>query len=149
MIQRIQSIFLAICAVIFILFTFMPLKQVVKEGITKDLTAVSGFNKNFPYSVSFDTMVAFCFIGIAAAIIAILCYKQRYLQIRFCYILIGIGVLGLILLNATDATVGFSRFESVPMLTNILFALVIICALSASVFIKKDINLLKKADRIR
>ncbi len=149
MIQRIQSLFLALCGIVFVLFTFMPLKQVVKEGVANDLTAISGFNKNFSYSVSFDTVCAFCFIGIACAIIAIMCYKQRYLQIRFCYIIAGIGALALILLNATDATVGFSRFESTPMLTNILLAVTVVCAVLASVFIKKDINLLKKADRIR
>jgi hypothetical protein len=149
MIQRIQSLFLAICGIVFMLFTFVPLKQVVKDGAIIDLTALSGFNKNFSYSVSFDTTSAFCFIGIACAIIAILCYKQRYLQIRFCYIIAGVGALGLILLNFTDATVGFSRFESTPVLTSILLALVVVCAIMASIFIKKDINLLKKADRIR
>ena len=45
MIQRIQSVFLAICAIIFILFIFMPLTQVMKEGTSIALTAISGFNK--------------------------------------------------------------------------------------------------------
>lgn len=149
MIQRIQSVFLAICGIVFILFTFMPLKQIVKDGLTNDLTAISGFNKNYSYTMSFDTMNAFCFIGIASAVIAILCYKQRYLQIRFCYILAGIGALGMVLMNFTDATIGFTSFEKTPMLTNILLAVVVVCAILASIFIKKDINLLKKADRIR
>jgi len=149
MIQRIQSLFLAVCGIVFILFTFMPLKQVVKDGVTNDLTAIAGFNKNYSYTMSFDTMNAFCFIGIASAIVAILCYKQRYLQIRFCYILAGIAALGLLLLNFTNATVGFTSFEKTPLITNILLIVVLVCAILASIFIKKDINLLKKADRIR
>jgi hypothetical protein len=149
MIQRIQSVFLALCAIVFFLFIFMPLKQVTKESGIVNLTAVAGFNKNFSYTFTFDTVTAFCFIGIAAAIIAILCYKQRYLQIRFCYIIAGISALSLALLNFTDATIGFASFEKVPMLTNILLGACLIFAILASVFIKKDINLLKKADRIR
>jgi hypothetical protein len=149
MIQRIQSVFLAVCAIIFILFTFMPLKQVAKDGVPTDLTAIAGFNKNFSYTMTFDTVSAFCFVAIAAAIIGIFCYRQRYLQIRFCYIVAGIAVLSLALLNFTDSTIGFARYESVPILTNILLVVALISAILASVFIKKDINLLKKADRIR
>lgn len=149
MIQRIQSIFLAVCTIIFFLFIFMPLKQVVKDGVPVNITSVAGFNKNFSYTFTYDTVSAFCFIGMAAAAIAIFCYKQRYLQIRFCYILVGIAILCLSLLNFTSATNGFASFESVPMLTNVLFALVLVCSFLAVIFIKKDINLLKKADRLR
>jgi hypothetical protein len=149
MIQRIQSVFLALCAIIFFLFIFIPLKQVTKEGAPVNLTAIAGFNKNFSYTFTFDFVAAFCFIGIAAAVIAIFCYKQRYLQIRFCYIIAGITASALALLNFTNATEGYASFEKVPVLTNILLAVSLIFGILASVFIKKDINLLKKADRIR
>lgn len=149
MIQRIQSVFLAIVTIVFALFIFMPLKVVMKEGVAVNLSSIAGFNNAFSYTFTFDTVCAFCFIGIASAAIAILCYKQRYLQIRFCYILIGISVLALSLLNFTSATIGFSGFESVPLITNILLALCIVFSFLAIIFIKKDINLLKKADRIR
>lgn len=149
MIQRIQSIFLANCAVLLSLFIFMPLKKVTKDGVPVDLTAIAGFNNNFSYNFTFDIVSAFCFIGIAGAAIAIFCYRQRYLQIRLCYIVAGIAALALALLNFTDATVGFSSYESVPVSTNAMLAGVLLNAILAVVFIKKDINLLKKADRIR
>ncbi len=53
------------------------------------------------------------------------------------------------LLNFTDAVLGYSSTEVVPLATNIMLAASLISAILASVFIKKDINLLKKADRIR
>ncbi len=149
MIQRIQTVFLAICGIVFILFLFLPLKQITVEGNPVSLTALSGFNSKFSYTFTFSTVGGFNFIGIAAAVIGILCYRQRYLQIRFCYILAGISVLFICLLNFTDSVHGYSTSATVPMTTNIMCGASLICAILASIFIKKDINLLKKADRIR
>jgi hypothetical protein len=149
MIQRIQTVFLAICAIIFTLFCFLPLKQITVEGIPVSLTAMSGFTTKYSFNFTFSIVGGFNFIAIAAAIIAIFCYKQRYLQIRFCYILTFISIMFLALLNFTDSVLGYSSTEVVPLTTNILLGASLVFALLASVFIKKDINLLKKADRIR
>lgn len=149
MIQRIQTIFLAICAIVFILFLFIPVILVTVDGNPVSISAISGFTSKFSYSFTFSIVAGFDFIAIGASIIAILSYRQRYLQIRFCYIIAFIAVLFLALLNLTDLVDGYNSYTSVPFLTNILLVVVLICSILASIFIKKDINLLKKADRIR
>jgi len=149
MIQRIQTVFLAICAIIFILFCFLPLKQITVEGSPVSLTALTEFTSKYSFKFTFSIVVGFNFIAIAAAIFAIFSYRQRYLQIRFCYVLTFISIMFLALLNFTDSVIGFSSTEVVPLTTNILLFASLVFALLASVFIKKDINLLKKADRIR
>lgn len=149
MIQRIQTVFLAICAIVFILFCFMPLKQITVEGNPVSLTAFSGFTSKYSFNFTFSIVGGFNFVAIASAIIAIFCYRQRYLQIRFCYILAAISTMFIAFLNFTDSVIGYSSTEVVPMATNIMLVASLISAMLASVFIKKDINLLKKADRIR
>lgn len=149
MIQRIQSVFLAICAIFFILFLFLPLKQVVVDGITHPLTALSGFNTKFSYTATFSVVSGFIFLGIASSIATIMAFKQRYLQIRLCYVIAVISLTCILLLDLTHSVNAHSSGEVISVTANALLGATILLALLASVYIKKDINLLKRADRIR
>lgn len=149
MIQRIQSIFLAFCAIIFILFLFLPLKEVVVDGIAAPLTALSGFNTKFSYTMTFSVVSGFVFLGIAASIATIMAYKQRYLQIRLCYIIASVSLICILLLDLTNSVNAHSSGEVLSISANCFLGGIIILALLAAFYIKKDINLLKSADRIR
>lgn len=149
MIQRIQSVFLLICTILFVLFFFLPLKDVNKDGVLIPLTAFSSFNSLFSYTISFSIVSGFIFLGLLCSLVAIFSYKQRYLQIRLSYIVIVLAVICALLINLTHSVTAYSSGEIISIPANIMFALIIIFGSLAIVYIKKDINLLKKADRIR
>lgn len=149
MIQRIQTIFLSLCAIIYILFFFVPLKQVVVDGVPIALTTLSGFNSTFSYTTSFSVVSSFILIGLLASITTIFLYRQRYLQIRLCYIIMVLALISILLLNFTNSVNAHSSGEVLFMPATILLAASVLSAFLAIVFIKKDINLLKRADRIR
>ncbi|MFO0357115.1 MAG: DUF4293 family protein [Sphingobacteriaceae bacterium] len=149
MIQRIQSIFLLICTILFSLFFFMPLKEVNKDGVIMPLTAFSSFNSNFSYTMTFSVVSGFIFLGFLCSLVTIFSYKQRYVQIRLSYIVIGLTIICALLINLTHSVTAYSSGEVISMTANAMFAGILIFAALAIVYIKKDINLLKKADRIR
>jgi len=149
MIQRIQSIFIAICIIIFILFLFLPLKEVMVDGLVHPLTALSAVNSKFSYTETFSAVCSFIFLNLVLSIAAVLCYRQRYLQIRLCYITIFFSALNLVLLNFTHSVNAHSSGEMISLSANVMLGATIVFMILAVVFIKKDINLLKRADRIR
>jgi len=149
MIQRIQTIFIILCAILFSLFLFLPLKEIHMEGANVALTALSGFNTQFSYTMSFSLVSGFVFLGIACSIGAIFAFKQRYLQIRLCYILIILAAACLLLIDLTHSVDAHSNAEVLSIPANAFLGGIIVFGALAIVYIKKDINLLKKADRIR
>lgn len=149
MIQRIQTIFLSLCAIIFVLFFFVPLKQVMVDGAAAPLTILSAFNSQFSYTATFSAVSGFIMIGIGASIVTILSYRQRYLQIRLCYIIIFLALTCLLLLDLTHSVNAYSSGEIISVTASVLLGACAVFAFLASVYIKKDINLLKRADRIR
>lgn len=149
MIQRIQSVFLLICTILFSLFFFMPLKEINKDGVIIPLTAVSSFNSVFSYTMTFSIVSGFVMLGFLCALVTIFSYKQRYVQIRLCYIVISLAVICALLINFTHSVTAYSSGEMISMSANAIFGGIILFAALAIIYIKKDINLLKKADRIR
>lgn len=149
MIQRIQTIFLAICTVVYTFFFFIPLKSVNTDTGVKELFISSPFNNDFSYTATFSVVSGFIMIGIAASIAAIFSYRQRYLQMRLCLILMVISAVCTLLLAFTQSVehYGSAEIRSVPAI--IMLASTIVFALLAKIYIQKDIDLLKKADRIR
>lgn len=76
------------------------------------------------------------------AFVAIFIYKKRALQVKLCY--------ALMLLQLTiTLLVSFSSISSNSELASIIGVVGMMSAYFAAYFIKKDIELLKSADRIR
>jgi len=119
------------------------------DGLEHSLTALSALNSTFSYTETFSAVCSFVFLNLALSIAAVLCYRQRYLQIRLCYITIFFSALNIALLNFTYSVNANRSGEIISMSANIMLSIAIICMILAVVFIKKDINLLKRADRIR
>ncbi len=149
MIQRIQTVFLIICTIIYSLFFFIPLRSVNSDTGVKGLYISSPFNNDFSYTATFSVVSGFIMIGIAASVAAIFCYRQRYLQMRLCLVLMVISAICTLLLAFTQSVehYGSAEIRSVPAI--ILLASTAGFALLAKIYIQKDIDLLKKADRIR
>lgn len=149
MIQRIQTIFIVICAILFSLFLFLPLKEIAMDGTNIALTALSGFNSQFSYTMTFSLTSGFVFLGIACSIGAVFAFKQRYLQKRLCYIISIISAACLLLIDLTHSVEAHSSNEVVSLSANGFLVAILIFSILAVIYIEKDINLLKKADRIR
>jgi hypothetical protein len=149
MIQRIQTIFLLVCTIAYILLFFIPLKEVNDNMVHIPIKTLSAFNHTFSYTATFSIVSGFVFLGLGAAIAAIFSFKQRYLQIRLCYVLIFLALSSFALLHFTQSVEHFGSAEIKSWKAAGLFLSIALFALLASVYIKKDINLLKKANRIR
>lgn len=152
MIQRIQSIFLALVAVLSIVLFFVPMYQY----LVTPAPVVNAISTSSPYiatlvlsSIPLLLIVLAC-ISILA-IITIFGYKNRKRQIKMC----RIGVI-LSLLISLDAMV-FPQFfihgidKSVLQfgIGSYLLPLNIILFALAAFFIQKDENLVRAADRLR
>lgn len=149
MIQRIQTLFLLVSAVCYALLFVFPLKEINTDNVHVPVYVYSAFNKTFSYTATFSMVSGFIFIGLAATIAAIFTFKQRYLQIRLCYVLIFLSIASMALLHFTQSVEHFGSAEIKSWKALIFFSLIALSSFLASIFIKKDINLLKSANRIR
>lgn len=149
MIQRIQTLFLILAAICFSLLLFLPIKEINVDGQLKTINALSAFNKEFGYTISYSIVSGFILLGMATSIASIFSYKQRYLQIRLCTVIIILALVSVMLLNLTASVEFYGSFESIPLVSNVILVLPIVFSYLASVFIKKDIKLIKSADRLR
>lgn len=149
MIQRIQTIFMLLCTIGYIMLLFIPLKEVNTDLVHIPIKVTSAFKSDFSFTATFSTVSGFIFIGLVASIAAIFSFKQRYLQIRLCYILIFLSLISFALLHFTQSVEHFGGAEIKSWKAAALFLSIALNAFLATTFIKKDINLLKNANRIR
>jgi len=150
MIQRIQTVYLFVIAILMLLTAFLPVMEVVEaDGLsTHKLSLLSlGAYSFFP---AFVSPVLSLLAGIMA-IIAIFLYKKRTLQMNFCSWI-------LILTIVLYATIFYSYFivsgkdESTTYTPEIAFLfplLTIILASMAIAGIMKDQKIVSSLDRLR
>jgi hypothetical protein len=151
MIQRKQTLFLFQLVFLSIALLFIPSNTILKKDGVTHVSLIS-----FSDTVSSSTLghyaaIAFNFIALLLAFLTIFLYKKRELQVKLCYLLF-------ILWLVITAMVPFCPFvhssdESVVIKTNYAVSIIGLFSMSAALlairFIKKDIDLLKSADRIR
>lgn len=159
MIQRSQTVFLFIAAVVMAFAVFMPLATFYGEGHEVTLTAFSvteTTNPDAPLPLpEFGTIIVF--LGALLAISALLplitlfLYKKRFLQLRLCFaeIVLLVGSQGFIayyiynLRNSFDVMVWKFGVPSILPLVSLIF---IILAMRGIIH---DDKLVKSLDRIR
>jgi len=163
MIQRIQSLFLILIAILGIAIFFFPLVHFSVVSYTFDLfiTGIKNLDTANPFSFSIN-MVFHLIILIALIITAIgtiFLYKRRDLQIKLCKfgMMLNIVFVFLIYMFADSikskfvakvvmvpefVMVNFKVGSFLPLIMLVLFFLAIR-------FIKKDDELIKSADRLR
>ncbi|MDQ3108446.1 MAG: DUF4293 domain-containing protein [Bacteroidota bacterium] len=143
MIQRVQTVFLALVVVLFVALLFIPVYQVNPATQIDDQA-----NGNLLHNPLLLLPIAFLTL---LAVIAIFMYKNRPMQIKICRAGLIIS-----LLTAVNAII-FPQFflHGIPkeniMVTNGAYLLpvnIILFALAAY-RIKKDEDLVKAADRLR
>ncbi|MDL2251595.1 DUF4293 domain-containing protein [Odoribacter sp. OttesenSCG-928-J03] len=153
MIQRIQTLYLALVAAIIALLFFMPVARitVAPELIYDFFTTKVMSSGEQPEFITWNKMsLALTVISWLVAIVCIFLYKKRYLQVRLTLvnIVLQLGLLVMTWLqinsrtNELEATSQFCLAFCFPLVCIILLWL-------ASRAILKDIVLLKSYDRIR
>ena len=137
MIQRIQSIFLAVvvlCGLSFLVFPFASY-----EGYP-------------PLFLSNPTNIAPIgnYLSILTALVALFCYKKRKLQINLCYLIMLVNLcLFSTVLCLTNQLYNHGVEKVTFLFPTYLILVSIVAAFWAGIFIKKDEELVRSADRIR
>lgn len=157
MIQRIQTVYLFLTAVVTGLLFLMPAAAIVMPGDVEGQTGVFLFyTSRYVASGEPATFIACNWLALALNVLAtglslvtIFLYKKRLLQLRLCLVniilLVGLPVLIAVQANAIANPGGEWRF-----CTAFAFPIVgIILTWMACRGIMKDITLLKSMDRIR
>ena len=143
MIQRKQTIFLALVVILFVLLLFIPVYEI--HPVTTIAGQVQGKMLFIPL-----LLIPMIFLALLA-VITIFMYKNRPIQMRICR-----SGLIISLLTSTNAVV-FPQFfiHGIPRETigiaagAYLLPVIVILFAVAAYFIKKDEDLVKAADRLR
>ncbi len=148
MIQRKQSLLLLSIALFSSLLLFLPYAEItlIDKKFELALIPTGTIQTNSAFSIA----IALNFLILSLSFATIFLYKKRELQLKLCY---TICVTGLVLLGLIIFTPFFELKEGMQVtkgfITPIFVAVMIVDSFVASLFIKKDIELLKSADRIR
>lgn len=143
MIQRKQSVFLALIVVVFVLLLFVPVYQIdISASVSAQLSGRLLFIPLLFVPVALMSLIA---------LVALFLYKNRLRQLKLCKIGLGLSVL-----IAANAIVfpqffvhGIGREHLHVCNWAYLFPTNIILFALAAFFIKKDEDLVKAADRLR
>ena len=162
MIQRIQSLFLLVAAIIPIVLLFIPIGFVnTDEAQYLFNSIVLKFNTPGGTAVLRLYYVAFCLVLCSAlSIIALLGYKNRVRQVQTVSITMIVFLVTLLLMLWICPDIIFKKFFASRQLDYefvfvhkviliILFAIEAACLYFANKFIKKDEALVRAADRLR
>jgi hypothetical protein len=156
MIQRIQTLFLALTAIIGTIMFFVPLASFISDFYYLKLYVYAFENQTPGSELQFGIITVLPLILINAAIVllsvyTIFKYKNRILQIklvRFTMLLSMLLIVGVfvlypnVVINQTDAVTEFEIGAYVPII-NLLFLFL------ANRFIVKDERLIRSMDRLR
>lgn len=150
MIQRKQTLFLLLSALSGLGLLFIPCYYVFLSGGKLDVFLVPIVSDEVQSGPGHLTAIGLNFTTLVLAFITLLLYQKRELQVKLCYAQILLWLTLTLMLS-------FCPFINAPEginFQNTYFAIPIsvigmVGAYLAARFIKKDIDLLKSADRIR
>jgi len=150
MIQRKQTLFLLQIAFLSICFLFIPV-QFTPEPHAARASLLPVNAGAFSSTGGHMAAIAFNALGLIISVVCIFLFKRRELQVKLCYIIMLVYVIVPLMV----AFCPFIKFEGETLKSDAnIFAYIVsaVCILSAYLaahFIKKDIELIKSADRIR
>ena len=145
MIQRVQSIFLFLAAGVFGAFFGLPFAS-------SDVAAPEFFSDKVFDVMDHVALIGLSALGILLALITIFLFKNRKLQIKLGYLIIGLAII--------LPAVAYVLFKDEPVSTNssvqisiqpgvFLPLVAIILASIANYYVRKDDKLVKSMDRLR
>ena len=149
MIQRKQSLFLIQILFLGLSLLFVPCQIIFTKAVATNLYLLP--LTDFQSTPGHLFAVALNFLGLALTVITIFTFKKRDLQVKLCYALMAIWLVLMVMMLfcpfvvKTDAIIEVRINYFVVAIG--LFSM--FAAYLAARFIKKDIDLLKSADRIR
>lgn len=163
MIQRIQTVFLALATLVGIAVFFFPLAAFSVKGFTFDLfiTGYKNMSPDMPYVFKIGTVfhMIYLIVLILLNIGIILLYKKRYLQLRLCrFNMMAILVFVFLIFMYADIikdrfVSDFGIVEQDILVSfrvgSVLPLIMVVLVFLASRYIKKDEDLVKSADRLR
>ncbi|MFV0506509.1 MAG: DUF4293 domain-containing protein [Bacteroidales bacterium] len=149
MIQRIQSVYIFMTLVVISLFFFLPIVDIKIAADGQDLTFyVRGIISNGEVVTSQLPLMLLLIVIQLIELIALFSFKKRVAQIRLLLfnIVLLLGSYALIYINTyftySDDIIAPRMYIAFPLVA-------VIFNIMAASKVKKDINLLKSADRIR
>lgn len=149
MIQRKQTLFLLVVAIVAIVMFFAPFIIVTAEdGTISKLCLLPGCNPEIMNTGAYAPFTL-NLLSLILSVVTIFLYKNRVLQYKLANLvaLLNVFIIGLFFLlsyikDGVSGTISYSFGAFLPILS-------IICAFLAAHFIKKDEQLVRSADRIR
>lgn len=163
MIQRIQTIFLALAAIAVAVLFFIPMGTftvIGNQDMADDIVELSiyglksvvpgGSLNEYSYSASYALIILTAF-AIIIPLATIFMFKNRELQLKMCRVEILLNTIILVVMTnlyidkiAEQLLVSTTEYYCIiPLVISIIFAVL------AFIFIKKDINLLRSTERLR
>jgi len=152
MIQRKQTLFLFQSVFLGIALLFVPSAHLQTNSGDVPVYLVKVASTEFQSSIGHVAAILINFIAIVLASLTVFIYKRRQLQIKLCYTVLAMW---LVLGGMTALCPFVNSVNGAPVVLSINYFSTLICAVGAvaiwfaAKFIKKDIDLLKSADRIR
>lgn len=149
MIQRKQTLFLVQLVLFSIAMLFVP-HQIIYTKLKVNYVCLVPL-VDFTSTACHLAAIAVNFLGLVLAVITIFLFKKRDLQIKLCYTLMALWVVILAMILFCPFVV--NNTEIIEIKKNyfgyLCCGFAIVAAYFAIVFIKKDVELIKSADRIR
>lgn len=157
MIQRVQTLFLLQLVFLSVSLLFVPVQFIDgfwKKDYSGSISLLPASTSDFFLSTAGHyAVVALNMLGIAIAFVTIFLFKKRELQVKLCYLLVLIYLVITLMIAFCPMVQQQTGYTLSDIKTNIFSYIIcsvcIFSALLAIRFIKKDITLLKSADRIR
>lgn len=149
MIQRKQSLFLIQIIFLGLSLLFVPCQNIYTKTVVTNVYLAPLID--FQSTTGHLFAVILNFLGLILATITLFTFKKRELQIKLCYslIVIWLVLIGMMLLCPFVVITEAIIEVKVNYFVVAIGAFSVLAAFLAARFIKKDIELLKSADRIR
>jgi hypothetical protein len=149
MIQRKQSLFLIQIIFLGLSLLFVPCQNIFTKTVVTNvyLAPLTEYQSTLGHLFA----VSLNFLGLIVATITLFTFKKRELQIKLCYALIAIWLVLIAMMALCPFVVKTEDMIEVKInyFVVAIGAFSVLAAFLAARFIKKDIELLKSADRIR
>ncbi len=151
MIQRRQTLFLFQLVFLGIALLFVSIATVTTNNGTVNVYLIPFSDPAVTSTSGHLAAIALNFIGLILTFVTVFLYKRRELQVKLCY---GLMVIWLILTLMMAFCPFVEKTNTVISVENSYFGTIIgifgmLAAYVAAHYIKKDIALIKSADRIR
>ena len=150
MIQRIQTLLLLEVLFLSVSLLFVPSFFIVANGTNTPVSLLPLSTDQYLSSMGHFGAIAINLFASVLSLFTIFQFKKRELQVKLCYVLVVFFVVLILMLAFCPYLIDPEKLEIKK--NTFAFIILIICIVSsfiASRFIKRDIELIKSADRIR